>query len=165
MEVLSSSRDLQLLLSEIQAIPTWIVDGTGVLMIQGQSKGIPYFGTEIAKAVEEISSFRNQQPLHLMVNKIPPGIHVPKHRDWLLPAKQGEKPTLERWHLPIQTSNEAGWWDEMNGEMIFDVGHWFGPMPYWLLHRVWNDSTIERIHLIVDLDTPERLGEYITSRT
>lgn len=112
--------------------------------------------------IEEIAFLRGgQRPLNLMINKLAPGVHVPPHRDWLRPTQyQAESPTVERWHLPIQTAPGALFWHEGHKTEYFEPGVWVGPIPYWLMHSVVNDSPIERIHIVVDLDTPVRIGRY-----
>ncbi len=141
----------------------YIQDGSGAKMAFAPSAGIPELKEypEITAAVEEIANYRNQKPLHLMINVLMPGVVVPIHRDWLTPTSyQGNNPTVERWHLPVMTNTEAIFWDEEAGARHLVEGVWYGPIKYWIQHQIWNHGTKPRIHIVVDLDTPERQGEY-----
>lgn len=138
------------------------LDGSGAEMFCVQSQRVPNNYPEILKAVGEISGLRKLDPLYLMVNRLKPGVIVPVHRDFLVSAgkqKNAKYPTFERWHLPVQTNEDCGFWDEENGHKIMKLGFWWGPVPYWKFHQVWNKGEYERIHLIVDLDS-EPMGEY-----
>lgn len=155
-QVLKSQLLSNQLLKEIEGIHFW-KDGSGAEMSVNQSGGLPFKSPLLYLAIQEIGKLRNQLPLHMMINRLAPKVTVPKHTDTLKPTQQGEHPRLERWHLPIITSYHCGWWDEDNGIVPMMPGFWYGPVPYWREHYVWNHGTIERIHLIIDLDTPERL--------
>lgn len=113
-------------------------------------------------ALEEIKELRDRDVLHIMVNRLLPGVDVPVHRDFLLPTplQNRKHPTIERWHLPVVTNDGCLWWDEFTGNVHFPLGMWTGPVPYWTRHKVCNNGQTERIHLVVDLDTENHLGEY-----
>ncbi len=158
-----SKMNLPAIAEEINRLAFW-VDGSGALMSIGQGKGLP---PEIAgmpnikMAIEEISQIRNQRPLNLMINKLPAATGAPKHRDFIPPTTyQGGNPTVERWHLPIVTDDKCFWWDELNGEIFMESKYWWGPVPYWVLHTIYNHGQTERVHLIVDLDSPIPVGKY-----
>jgi len=163
MQKIATKLDLVAIANEIESIKFWL-DGSGAMMSIGQSKGFPpeiIYKTGIKAAVDEIGQFRNQVPLNLMINRLPPKIIVPKHQDFLNPTQyQPVQPTIERWHLPLITNPDSLWWDEVEGEFHMEPGFWWGPTPYWKLHSISNHGTIERIHLIVDLDSPFPLGSY-----
>lgn len=79
----------------------------------------------------------------VMVNRLEAGKEFGKHRDGL--------PDNARFHLPVETTNEAWWWDELNGTVHMKQGYWYGPMPYCgILHAVGNPAETDRIHLVVD---------------
>lgn len=154
--------DLGILLKEAESL-VYSLDGSGALMAMQQSQGIPDLAKypELAKAVAEISEIRKTPPLHLMINILKPNVTVPIHRDWILPTKhQSLAPTVERWHLPIKTNPEARYWNELNGVSHMPLGYWSGPIQYWMQHQVWNSGPEERIHIVIDLDTPHALGHY-----
>lgn len=136
-------------------------DDSGAHMAVKPCGGIPdWLGTcpTLAAAVREIELLRGQRALHVMVNKLPPGTIVPVHSDTLAPTRQGERPRVERWHLPLKTNPNCYFWDESDLWMHMALGSWWGPVPYWLPHSVENTGTADRIHLVVDLDTPERVA-------
>lgn len=155
------------LLSAMLDLP-WQTDSSGVKMANGPSGGLPkaiMAHKAIHDAVAEIVSIRaqqlklpNLQALHMMINLIPPGIVVPKHRDFLKDHVGIKYPILERWHLPIATNDKATWWDETipadvpEKDRHMPLGVWCGPVPYWKEHNVSNLGTGNRIHLVVDLD-------------
>lgn len=160
MNVLRTNLDLAGLGREIATLPFWI-DGSGAEMAVKPGGGIPIDSPLVRAAIQEISAMRGLPALHVMVNKLPPGVVVPVHRDWLPPTRaQPRTPTLERWHLPIQTNDRAFWWDEDRGPLSMETGYWYGPVPYWRKHQVWNLGDEERVHLVVDLDSPVAIGDY-----
>ncbi len=136
-------------------------DGSGALMLIRPCHGVPEWlkqkCTWLYAAILEIGALRNQPILHAMINKLPPGVIVPNHTDTLAPTRQGQRPFLERWHLPIATNDGCFFWDLRNGHHHMALGSWHGPVPYWIEHAVENTGETERIHLVVDLDTPERI--------
>lgn len=157
--MLKTKLDLAGLAEEVSALSKHL-DGSGALMVLDPNKGVPDLGPLISEAVREVAEWRGWPALHLMINELPPGVEVPKHRDWLKPTQtQPIRPCVERWHLPILTNQAASFWDEENGERHAPAGVWFGPVPYWLLHTVWNRGTTARVHLVVDLDSPP-VGAY-----
>lgn len=123
-------------------------------------QGLPIRAPEIDRAINEISLIRGTPALHMMINRLGPGIEVPIHRDFLNPTRLGPHPCLERWHLPVTTNNLAGWWDEDIGDYVMFPGYWHGPVPYWLKHRVYNLGKRERVHLVIDLDSAISQGAY-----
>lgn len=108
----------------------------------------------LIEALDELAWIREQKVLWVMINKLPPDTIVPVHTDTLLPTQQGKLPRLERWHLPIVTNPDCYFWDEHHKWTHFALGSWWGPVPYWLNHSVENTGQTERIHVVVDLDTP-----------
>ena len=117
-------------------------DATGIEMAYGQAAGIPKWATTpgLAKALDEIERIAGPA-LHMMVNRLAPGVEVPTHTD----SEGGV-----RWHLPVVTNPDAKWWDEQNGEVFMDSA-WWGPVPYAIPHRVWNHGEAARIHIVVDV--------------
>lgn len=152
-----------MLLHEIQQLE-FKLDGSGAEMAFPPSGGIPAklwnFPTLLA-ALEEIAVAREQKLLNLMINRLKPGVDVSVHRDWIKPTQyQPVKPTVERWHLAVITNPDAVFWLEKAGDFKIPQGFWYGPIPYWLNHTVYNKGTEDRIHLVVDLDTPTPIGKY-----
>lgn len=123
----------------------WTVDGTSVLMGNGQSAGIPANLMQLCrKAIYEAASFRQKQPRHVMINRLPPGVHVPVHTDKVL-----DDP--ERWHLPLLTNPKHCYhWDMKAGFRHLKIGMWHC-VDYTIPHAIGNFGTKERVHLIVDL--------------
>lgn len=155
------------LTSLLEALETlfFTLDGSGAEMAFPPNGGLPLWLSDsppLAKALEEIERITGLSALHVMVNRLKPGVVVPVHRDFLLPTplQQRNHPTIERWHLPVVTNNECLWWGEDTGTIHFPKGEWMGFLPYWKKHQVWNAGQTERVHLVVDLDTPVHLGEY-----
>ena len=129
----------------MNADPRWTTDGTQVLMGNGQSGGIPAFWEELCQdAIREIASVTWSQPVHLMVNRLPPGVITPVHID---PVAQN--PPM-RYHLPLVTNNGCFFWDEKRGFLMFGLGYWHR-VDYKIKHAVGNIGEYERVHLIVDL--------------
>lgn len=150
-------------LTEAEGLKYW-VDDSGAEMTVTQSGGleIAMGCPNIHKAICEIATLSHLDPLHIMINRLSAQTTVPIHRDYLKPSPlQGDRPCLERWHLPLITNSGSYWWDETNVDNVYmPTGFWYGPMPYWKSHYVANLGQTERIHLIVDLDCPNRLGSY-----
>jgi hypothetical protein len=142
------------------------LDGSGAEMACRPSNGIPFWiqrFPELTKAIQEIARLRNQVALHMMINKLPSNTIVDRHRDWIAPtAKLGKNPCLERWHLPIQTNEYCQIWTEEYPDTSthYKLGEWSGPVHYWKLHQVWNTGSTERIHIVIDLDSPTPQGKY-----
>jgi hypothetical protein len=165
MEQYKSSMNLLKILEEAKLLDYHQDEGY-VLMGNSQGQGIPEGFRklpEIWAAIAEIGQLRGLKPIHVMVNFLKPGAPVPKHRDFLLPTplQPAEKPCIERWHLAVVTNPGCFWWDSRNGEVHMPQGMWSGPVPYWLLHTVFNRGIEDRLHVAVDLDTPHRIGEYL----
>lgn len=143
---------------------SYTVDGTNALMAVTQSGGIPDIvksKLEIMKALDEISNHRKTPVLNVMINIMKPGLVLPKHRDWIKPSTyQPLHPIIERWHLPVRTNPECRWWGEKTGFIRMEHLYWYGPVPYWQYHTFENNGLTERMHLVVDLDTKERIGQY-----
>jgi hypothetical protein len=153
-----------LLFEDVQRLAFWI-DGSGAEMAVVPNGGLPnevLALPTVRRAIHEIEAYRALSVLHVMVNKLKPGVTVPVHRDFLLPTRlqPWKRPTLERWHLPVATNGGCFFWDEDNGSKHMPLGFWTGPVPYWLRHSVRNEGFTERVHLVVDLDTHIRVGEY-----
>ncbi len=123
----------------------WTVDGTDILMGNGQSGGIPNgLGAICKEAIDEIRLWTGMRPRHVMVNRLPAGCIVPVHIDPVL-----DNPT--RFHLPLITNiRHCYFWDEFRGFQFFDIGTWY-EVDYRVRHSVGNLGTTERVHLIVDL--------------
>lgn len=155
--------DLELIEAESRQFKYSQDDGH-VDMAITQSGGLPPHIMEkpgIAAAVLEIATRRKLNPVNVMVNWVTSGAPVPKHRDWIKPTPlQKRKPCIERWHLAVRTNKSSFWWDEKNGYIHFPYGCWCGPVPYWTYHTVVNDGDSPRLHILVDLDTIERVGHY-----
>lgn len=138
-------------------------DGSGALMLIRPCHGVPDWlkkkCTWLYAAILEIGELRKQAILHAMINKLPPGVMVPRHTDTLAPTSQGERPRVERWHLPITSNADCLFWDDNFGFTRMQPGSWWGPVPYWREHAVENTGRTERVHLVVDLDTPRRVNE------
>jgi hypothetical protein len=143
---------------------SYTLDGSNALMAITQSGGVPNIvknKSELMKALEEIGNHRKTPVLNVMINIMEPGLVLPKHRDWIKPSThQPLHPIIERWHLPIRTNPECRWWGEKTGFVRMEHLYWCGPMPYWEYHTFENNGLTERIHLVVDLDTKERIGQY-----
>lgn len=145
MKTLPSDLDAQALLVEVQRL-SYTRDASGIDMAHQQAKGLPSWlrlSESVQKAVDEIQRWTGKTAVGLMVNRLGPGVLVPKHRD-----APGD---VERWHLPLQTSHDALWWDERDGECHMRAGSWWGPVPYDIDHQVRNRGKQARIHLVVDL--------------
>jgi len=132
------------------------VDGSGALMAFPPSfKGVlpAFVDWDAIKA--EIEELTGLKVLFVMVNILPPGVIVPVHRDWLDPNIVGRK-VVPRYHLPVLTNNQCRWWDDSMDNpgdgLIMEAGYWWGPVPYWRHHQVWNCGIIKRVHIVVDLD-------------
>ena len=157
-----SKINLNKLLAELGQLRFW-VDGSGAEMSVIQSGGLPFKSPTIIEAIKEISDHRSIPALHMMVNRLPPGVTTPKHVDFLKPSTHQPKyPILERYHLPIITNPSAYYWneDEPESKIHMKAGFWYGFIKYWRLHEVGNLGDTERIHLIVDLDSPTPIGSY-----
>lgn len=164
MNLYTSVVDFASLIEDVRKLSFWI-DGSGAEMAVVPNGGLPRCLTElrtVMTAIEEIESLTHLKVLHVMVNRLLPGVDVPVHRDFLLatPLQSRNHPTIERWHLPVVTNADAQWWDEDFGFYFMEPGFWYGPVPYWRRHKVYNKGHTERIHLVVDLDTGEHIGEY-----
>lgn len=122
----------------------WTVDGTAVLMGHGQSGGLPQPLTDLCKeAIEELTRVTKMRPRHLMVNRLPAGVHVPVHIDPVTDNPQ-------RWHLPLKTSVHCYHWDTSIGVRTLCEKYWHN-IDYTIPHAIGNFGTEERVHLIVDL--------------
>lgn len=142
------------LVDEVTSFPlTRIADGSGSSHMDGPEGWIhglsmsrvgltPYIGLAIGEITRELASPKLVQ---IMVNKLEGGARLDQHKDGL--------PFNLRFHLPIITHELVTWWDERDGSVHMDVGHWHGPVPYCgVLHAMYNESTVDRYHLIVDFE-------------
>ena len=118
----------------------WL-DGSGAQMAVTQHGGIPSWVP--ANVLREIETLRSKVVRHVMLNKLTPGVIVPKHCD------PGER--FERWHLPIKTNRDCWYWDARTGRIYLAPGFWHGPVEYWEEHQVGNEGATDRVHLVVDL--------------
>lgn len=156
--------DLDLIANQIRSLTNWKQSGPEQDVEMWKEQGSTAWRSVwwLATVVQDIWRHRpHTQALWLQVNRVLPGKDIEIHQDWLPPSPlQGQHPTLERWHLPVVTNDKCGYWDGVQGEMIMRTGYWHGCVPYWKKHKIWNHGTEPRVHIVVDLDCPERLGEY-----
>lgn len=158
MERLVTQLPLDKLALEISQIDDFWRDDSGAYMAIRPCHGVPDWLSKcfwIMEALREIANLRKQEVLHVMINKLPPNVIVPNHTDTLTPTRQGERPRVERWHLPITSNEGCFFWDDNFGFTRMLLGSWWGPVPYWLEHAVENTGQTERVHIVVDLDTHE----------
>lgn len=156
---LKSNIDLIALHDAIERnIHTWKVDDGNVHMANSQGAGIPeWLPAMCLAAVGEIEELTGLKAFSVMINRLERGKASPVHQDRLQSPLQGDNAKIVRFHLPVLT-NDVGvyWWDEYNGECIFPMKHWTGPVPYWQKHKVWYSEQFGyqpyREHFIVDLD-------------
>lgn len=121
---------------------TYKTDSTGVKMAYGPWEGVaPGFEDIVA----DIEQRRSARALALMVNILPPKVHVPRHVD-----SSPNNLRLERWHYPVQTNPLAWVWQERDGYVHFPLSEW-NMVRYWEPHAIGNDGAIDRIHIIVTL--------------
>lgn len=152
--------DFEPLIALSRSVPT-VVDGTGILMANGQWRGLPSWGgallTEAAADLQRCLCTQEGIPwqewklAHVMVNVIPPGIDSGWHTDPEpgVPEGRGHEGHHYRWHLPLVTNEWAGF--EAEAEVHMDAHHWHGPVRYWERHRAFNYGAQPRTHLILDL--------------
>lgn len=163
-EKLASLIDNSKLLKEVENLKNWTLDGTGIFMWHMQGQGLPeelIKNPNLTNAIGEICKLTGFNPLNMMLNKIPPGVSSGKHQDFLPNHPiQGKYPCLARWHLPIKTNDYSVFWTEQHGGLKMETNYWYGPIAYWKFHNVGNYGSEERIHLIVDLDSSIRIGNY-----
>lgn len=122
----------------------WTKDGTGILMANEQSGGLPEpLAGLCAVALQEIQYMSKMQPVHIMINRLLPGQVVPIHVDPV-----AGKPL--RWHLPLITDvRHCYFWDAEGGFQFFETGFWWS-VDYTISHSIANFGANERVHLIVD---------------
>lgn len=103
----------------------------------------------VIEHVVKVFSQQQSKTIHqVMVNRLAPHSALEMHRDG--------PPAKYRWHLPITTNALVEWYDEIDGWVHMDLGHWYGPVNYCgKLHSMTNDGETPRTHLIVDFDIPE----------
>lgn len=128
-----------MLLFQLPETLDWRLDSSGVWMAYPQSGGIAPGFEEIVEAGERLVGAR---ALNLMVNKIPPGIIVPVHRDWTTSG------IVARYHYPL---DDGVIWEEGHYG-IMRAGKWYGPVRYWKRHAVANLSDRDRINIVIDFD-------------
>lgn len=151
---------LEKLLEEVGKLP-FVNEGDYIEMACPQSRKHLMALPQINYAVSEIASLRKLSPVFVMVNRLLPRSETPEHQDWLDPTPlQRFHPLLERWHLPLQTNPACFFHTRHEQPIHFPLGTWTGPVPYWKHHWVSNKGSEVRIHLVVDLDTFEPIGEY-----
>ncbi len=146
--------DLGALLAEARGL-TYKRDDSGVLMAFPPSRFPETLPPSIAAAIGELEKSLECRVVYVQINVMPPGVVVPKHRDYLNAIRGINKPIVERFHLPILTNSQATWWDELQpdeGARHMPLGTWCGPVPYHKLHSVSNLGETDRIHLVVDTD-------------
>ena len=123
------------------------IDGTGILMANGQWGGIPSW---VAQALEPhldcLYAYIGLRELkHVMVNAILPGGGSGMHVD---PTPNGVR--FERWHVPLKTNPKALFYYDDAWHHL-EKGWWHGPVKYWERHAVCNQGEETRVHLIVDV--------------
>lgn len=123
------------------------VDGTGILMANGQWRGVPaWIMNHIDPYVQQLSGQIGPRTLcHVMVNTIVPGGGAPLHVD---PTPDGVR--FERWHLPLVTNPDAELYVDGEWQHLI-YGWWHGPVEYWKEHAVRNRGKLHRTHLVIDV--------------
>lgn len=101
------------------------------------------FSNHFSEAIAEIEKKIGYEAIYMMLNILPPGITVPVHTD-TLPVP------VQRWHLPLQTNDQAYFWDELLHWRHLEPGYWHRIFPE-RRHTICNYGNQERIHLVVDL--------------
>lgn len=140
---------------------TFKVDGTGILMANGQWQGVPQEGYELwvaafqdlGNAVARTFGQENSSiffPIalelhHVMVNAIPPGANS----GWHVDPEPGRR--FSRWHLPVTSNDDCLFEQEGELPIRMGIGWWHGPVEYWRRHRVSNSGKTGRAHLILDI--------------
>ncbi len=128
-----------------------VIDGTGMLLLNGQWQGIPTWAGEVLQdCTQEIESITGLKVHHVAVNVILPGGGSGWHVD-PTPKIDDQFVRFSRWHLPIQTNLDAWFEDSENPRFHMQHGMWHGPIRYWLPHAVGNDGITPRMHLLCDL--------------
>lgn len=107
----------------------------------------PYLSAAIGDLIGQVNGGldSNVQLRQVIVNKITAGNSLGVHADG--------PPQDLRFHLPIVTAPGCYWWDEVTNRFThMTAGNWWGPVPYsGVKHSMVNDSSQERIHVVVDL--------------
>lgn len=154
MHVIRCASDMAVVRQQIDRVTlATIPDGAGSSHFGGPEGWIHGLSTahidthscpEVWEAICELQAELNLGDVEqVLLNCLQAGAEFGRHRDGL--------PDNARFHLPIQTTDSAWWWDELNGTVHMRQGYWYGPMPYCgILHAVGNPSENDRIHLIVD---------------
>lgn len=127
----------------------WKADRNGILMANGQWRGVPTWIMNALDPYFQILCHRigPRTLCHVMVNTLPPGTSSGIHVD---PSPEGIH--FQRWHLPLETNPQAKFWQEgMEKPEHLEFGWWHGPVEYWKRHIVRNDGEQSRTHLIVDV--------------
>lgn len=129
-----------------------IVDGTGMLLLNGQWQGVPTWCKEVlGEAIDEIEAHVQSRVRHLSVNIILPGGGSGIHVDPTPQDESGKPIRHRRWHLPLRTNGLAWFQDDEHERFHMVPGFWHGPVSYWLPHAVGNDGSEPRMHLVCDL--------------
>lgn len=127
-----------------------VIDGTGILLLNGQWQGVPRWCSEILQeAIEEIEHLLFKRVQHVSINIILPDGRSGWHKDPTPQDDAGHPIIHDRWHLPLQTN--PGAWFEDRERIHMEQGYWHGPVEYWLPHAVGNDGSEPRMHLVCDL--------------
>lgn len=111
--------------------------------------GLPH----VFKAVDALGSWLDDWAIdQVMVNRLGPRSALDQHRD----ADRG----VYRFHLPVITTPDVFWWDEIIRTSVhFELGNWYGPVPYAnVLHSMHNDSSQARYHIVADMKPPHKEG-------
>jgi len=146
---------------------SYTVDDGKVEMMVPQGTGIPKAVRDnptVDYMLDELCTLLDvpiERAINIMINRLPAMTQIPIHQDWIPPTPMQKKdPRIGRYHLVVIAEAPSVWWDKDSGHVRMQQGYWYGPVPYWNKHQVTNSSDSERVHVIVDIDTPEPLGEY-----
>ena len=109
-------------------------------------------------ALERAIAGLPSRPLDACLKLLGPGGFVLEHRDMTGAVPMG----VVRLHVPIVTHTDAEFY--VNGKRLF-----LGPGEAWILdtsyrHRVANNSPVQRVHLVVDLELNRSLRALLPKR-
>lgn len=142
-----SHLDMATLAHAITALPTTVDDGNVHMVYDQGTDPEKVQNPYIRKAIREIEILTGGKAVGVMVNTLKAGQYSPIHTDKLTGK-------YDRFHLPVQTNEHAYWWDATLplGKLLhMREGTWYGPVPYYHDHRVFNDGKQDRIHIVVDI--------------
>lgn len=129
-----------------------VIDGTGMLLLNGQWQGIPKWASGLLdEVIGEIESITALKVGHVSINVIVSGGGSGLHIDPTPLDGNGKFERFARWHLPLSTNAQCWFEDATHPRFHMAEATWHGPVEYWLTHAVGNDGTTPRMHLVVDL--------------